>query len=162
MDTKADAELLGIAGVGLNVAKGWERAESQSFRLLRTHAGLRRLQCWVAANGSLTLSLRQAAKVASLEPHYFSVVFHQVVGQTFLEWRRACRVEVAVRLIRSGKFNMSEISALVGYRDRRSFERAVKDHTGMRPSFFRVHGELWPESSNTNAPMSTGVSKVQD
>jgi transcriptional regulator GlxA family with amidase domain len=138
MDIKTGVELLRVQGVRRYLDRGRVAMEGQSFRLSRTHAGLRRLQLWVATNGCLTLSLRQAAQIASLEPHYFSVVFHRVVGKSFQEWRRSCRVEVALRLIKSGEVNMSEIATLVGYRDRRSFERAVKDHTGSKPSSFRI------------------------
>lgn len=51
--------------------------------LISGHDGLVRLQRWVAENDPVTLTLRQAATIASLEPHYFSRVFRECVGETF-------------------------------------------------------------------------------
>lgn len=94
----------------------------QTLRLSGKHPALNRLQRWIAANEALKLTLRQAAEIASLEPHYFSAVFRRHVGQSFLEWRRDHRAEVAIRLIKNGGSSMSEIVTMVGYKDRRSLE----------------------------------------
>lgn len=83
---------------------------AHTFRLSRKHPGLNRLQQWVASNGALKLTLEQAAEIAALEAHYFSVAFHRHVGQSFLEWRRKYRAEVAVHLIRSGGRHGAEIT----------------------------------------------------
>lgn len=141
MDNKMDdRNTVRAPTVAVSVGSDMERQRigAQTFGLSREHAGLRRLQRWVAINGALKLSHSQAAEIASLEPHYFSVTFHQFVGRSFLEWRRRCRAEVAVYLIMCSELSMNEIANLVGYRDRRSLERAVKSLTGRRPSSFRV------------------------
>ena len=111
------------------------------FRLSRKHAALHRLQRWVAANGALKLTLQQAAEIAALEPHYFSAVFHQHVGQSFLEWRRKYRVEVAVHLINEEVFSIGYIATLVGYRDRRSLERAIAALTGKTAAYWKHHSK---------------------
>ena len=111
---------------------------SRTFRISIAHAGLRRLQRWVAVKGAVTLSLKEAAEIASLEPHYFSVLFHRSVGKSFLEWRRRYRAEAAVRLIKSCDLSVSQAASLVGYRDRRSLERALKAITGRAPSSFKT------------------------
>ena len=109
------------------------------FRLSRKHAALHRLQRWVAVNGALKLTLQQAAEIAALEPHYFSAAFHQHVGQSFLEWRREYRAKVAVHLINKGIFSIDYIGTLVGYRDRRSLERAIAAFTGRTAAYFKHH-----------------------
>lgn len=105
-----------------------------TFEFSGVHNGLRRLQLWVAVNGALHLSLRQAAQIACLEPHYLSRVFRRRVGRTFLEWTRGYRIIWAVRAIESGQHSIDEVAKLIGYQDRRSLERAVKAVTGKTPA----------------------------
>ncbi len=91
-----------------------------TFEFLGVHKGLKRLRQWVAENGALHLTLKEAAAVACLEPHYLSRAFRRHVGQTFLQWTRGYRIIYAVRAIESGAYPIDRVVKLVGYRDRRS------------------------------------------
>lgn len=105
-----------------------------TFTFSGVHMGLRRLRLWVAAHGALQLTLKDAAEIACLEPHYLSRAFRRRVGQTFLEWTREYRLAWAIRAIKSWQYSIDEVSRLVGYRDRRSLERAVRAYTGETPA----------------------------
>jgi transcriptional regulator GlxA family with amidase domain len=107
------------------------------LKLSGRHEGLLRLQQWVAENGALRLTLEEAAKIACLEPHHFSKMFHKFVGESFKEWRRRLRISRAVLLIERGTYSVDEVIRLSGYRDRRAFERAVKALTGVTPGRIR-------------------------
>lgn len=91
---------------------------------------------WVAAHGGARLTLHLAASIACLEPHHLSAVFRDCTGLTFLKWRRSHRIACALRAIESGTFKLDEVVDLVGYRDRRSLERAIKSATGKTPAAF--------------------------
>jgi transcriptional regulator GlxA family with amidase domain len=107
------------------------------LRLSGRHEGLLRLHEWVAENGGLRLTLEEAAKIACLEPHHFSKIFHKFVGESFKGWRRRVRISWAVLLIERGTYSVDEVIRLSGYRDRRAFERAVKALTGVTPGRIR-------------------------
>ena len=94
------------------------------------HAALRRLQQFAANTPPTGLTREQAAAIASREPHYLSYLFRREMGKTFTKWRREYRTSVAIAALEEGKRSIDEIVKLVGYRSRRSLERAVKDATG--------------------------------
>lgn len=131
-----DRRTLPAASVGLDErgASGARLEPCPTFEFSGVHNGLRRLQLWVAINGALHLTLRQAAQIACLEPHYLSRAFRRRVGQTFLEWTREYRISRAVLAIESRRYSIDEVTRLVGYRDRRSLERVVKSVTGKTPA----------------------------
>ncbi len=101
-----------------------------TFELAWPHQRLRRLQRWVAAHGALHLTLKEAARVAALEPHHFSATFHLCVGVTFGQWIREYRAALAVRALKCGRYSIAQVVEFVGYQDRRSLERSVKRTTG--------------------------------
>lgn len=105
--------------------------------LLLHHEGLMRLNLWVAKHGALDLTLKQAAQIACLEPHYFSGKFHEYIGVSFKEWRSQHRISWAVQAICFGQSPLSEIVQCAGYRNRRAFEKSVKRYTGTTPGRLR-------------------------
>lgn len=108
-------------------------ADFPTFELLKPHHRLQRLQRWLAAHCVPTLTLRDAATIAGLEPHYLSATFHVHVGVTFAQWTRDHRTAFAVRALGCGHYSIKEAAKLVGY-DRRSLERAVRRATGKTPA----------------------------
>jgi methylphosphotriester-DNA--protein-cysteine methyltransferase len=83
------------------------------------------------------LTRKQAASIASSEPHYLSYLFRRELGKTFVNWRREHRTSVALAALEEGKHSIDEIVSLVGYRSRRSLERAVKAATGRTAGSFK-------------------------
>jgi AraC-like DNA-binding protein len=106
------------------------------FDLVRPHHGLSRLRDWIAAHGGTRLTRDLAAAIACVEPHHFSALFRRSTGLTFLEWRRKHRIACAVRAMESGEYTIHEVVSLVGYRNRRSLERAIRNATGQTPAAF--------------------------
>lgn len=127
-------------GLDLSGASCCASGVYDTFEFSGVHEGLRRLRLWIAANGALRLTLRHAAAVAGLEPHYLSRVFRCRVGQTFLQWTRAHRTLWAIRAIETGAYSLDEVAKSVGYRSRRSLERMVRDATGSSPAILQRKG----------------------
>ena len=96
-----------------------------------------RLRDWLIANDGARLTRAQAAAIACIEPHRFSALFHKCTGQTFLDWRRVYRTDCALRALASGHYTVSQVTALAGYRNRRSLERALRAATGQTPAALR-------------------------
>lgn len=101
------------------------------------HSALQRLQQWAASTPPTRLTRNQAASIASSEPHYLSYLFRRELGKTFVNWRREHRTSVALAALEEGKYSIDEIVSLVGYRSRRSLERAVKEATGRTAGSFK-------------------------
>lgn len=80
------------------------------------------------------ISLQSVSEHVCLSPTYFSSVFKEVVGETFIEYLIKTRIEKAKELLLSGDYKIYEIANKVGYEDRRYFSEVFKKHTGLNPA----------------------------
>ena len=85
-----------------------------------------------------TLSLNTVAKAANISPNYFSGVFSQEMGQTFVEYLTEKRMARAKELLRYSGKRSSEVAYEVGYRDPRYFSFLFKKTQGCTPSSYRA------------------------
>ena len=87
------------------------------------------------------LSLNAVAKAANISPNYFSGVFSQEMGKTFVEYLTEKRMERAKELLRYSGKRSSEVAYEVGYRDPRYFSFLFKKTQGCTPSSYRAGKE---------------------
>ncbi|WP_028551485.1 response regulator [Paenibacillus sp. UNC451MF] len=83
------------------------------------------------------ISLEEAADFVHLNPHYFSKVFKQHIGETFIDFLTRLRIEKAKELMASNELSLKEVCFEVGYKDPNYFSRVFKKVTGMTPTEFR-------------------------
>jgi len=83
------------------------------------------------------LSLEDVAEHVHLNPYYFSKIFKQQTGETFIDYVTRLRIEKAKQLIKDGSFSLKEVCYLVGYKDPNYFSRVFKKVTGVTPSEYR-------------------------
>jgi AraC-like DNA-binding protein len=114
------------------------------------HAALRRLQQWAAHTPPTALTRKQAASIASREPHYLSYLFRREMGKNFINWRRERRVSAAIAALEEGKYSIDATAKLVGYKSRRSLERAVKQATGRTAGSFKRGKQLGAEPGSAS------------
>lgn len=86
------------------------------------------------------LSLNTVAKQVNISANYFSAVFSREMGQTFVEYLTALRMEKAKELLRCTGERSSEIAAAVGYQDPRYFSQMFRRLTGCTPREYRAGG----------------------
>lgn len=84
-----------------------------------------------------SISLDKVAKEVNVSPNYFSAIFSQEVGMTFIEYLTNRRIERAKYLLRHSDMRSGEIAFSVGYRDPHYFSFVFKKVTGITPSEFR-------------------------
>lgn len=137
MDTKSDRFKESSSGPTESDALGVAARKRSGTSNPEIHAALRRLQQWAANTSPTGLTRQQAASIASREPHYLSYLFRREMGKTFVSWRREYRTSVAIAALEEGERSIDEIVKLVGYRSRRSLERAVKEATGRTAGSFK-------------------------
>lgn len=83
------------------------------------------------------LSLNIVAEQVNMSPNYFSSVFSQEVGKTFIEFLTEVRMEKAKELLRTTSMRSSEIAPAIGYQDPHYFGFLFKKLVGCSPKDFR-------------------------
>ncbi len=84
-----------------------------------------------------TISLDKVAREVNISPNYFSAMFSQEVGQTFVEYLTNKRINEAKRILRSSDKRSSEIAFTVGYKDPHYFSFVFRKVAGCTPSDYR-------------------------
>lgn len=83
------------------------------------------------------LTLEEISKIVFLNPYYFSRVFRQETGCTFIEYLTNTRIEHAKTLLLSAKITINAISRSVGYDDPNYFARLFNKRIGCTPREYR-------------------------
>ncbi len=84
-----------------------------------------------------SISLDRVARKVNISPNYFSAMFSQEVGQTFVEYLTGKRIGEAKRMLRQTDKRSSEIAFAVGYKDPHYFSFVFKKVAGCTPSEYR-------------------------
>lgn len=84
-----------------------------------------------------SISLEKVARKVNVSPNYFSAVFSQEVGQTFIEYLTNKRIDEAKRMLRQTDKRSSEVAVAVGYKDPHYFSFVFKKVSGCTPNEYR-------------------------
>lgn len=82
------------------------------------------------------ITVQECAKTVHISASYFAGLFKKTTGMTFTQFLIMERMEKAKAMIVAGA-QVQEVSAAVGYEDRRYFSELFKKHTGVTPTEFR-------------------------
>jgi two-component system response regulator YesN len=92
---------------------------------------------YISDHFTKALTLEEVAEVVQLSPQYFSKIFKERVGRSFIDYLTEVRVERAKALIRTEQFSVKKVCFEVGYKDPNYFSRVFKKHTGFSPSEYK-------------------------
>lgn len=81
--------------------------------------------------------IEDVASKLGISPSYFSLLFKQHFGETFLERLTKLRMEKAIGLLLHTDKSVSDISRSVGFAERRYFTKVFQKFTGEIPSEYR-------------------------
>lgn len=83
------------------------------------------------------MSLQDICRHVLMSTSYFSLVFKQHTGETFVEYLTRIRMEKAKELLQHTTLKFYEIAGKVGYGDPNYFSILFKKHAGMTPREYR-------------------------
>lgn len=86
------------------------------------------------------LSLNTVAARVSISPSYFSTIFSQETGKTFVEYVTALRIEKAKELLMCSNLRTAEVGYQAGYKDSHYFSYIFKKMAGCSPKEYRMRG----------------------
>jgi YesN/AraC family two-component response regulator len=101
------------------------------------YATLKRVEAYIAENYARGLTLEQVATYVDMAPTYFSRVFKQEQGCTFIEYLTRIRLEEAKRLLCTTTLSMADIGYAIGYRGPNYLAEVFKATEGMTPGAYR-------------------------
>ena len=101
------------------------------------YEGFKSLIQRVETNLSERMTIKEAAKVVSLNPYYFCKSFKRLTGRTFIEYVNICRMKEAKRLLLESNDSITEIASKVGCENPNYFTKLYKKYMGMTPSMTR-------------------------
>ena len=92
---------------------------------------------YINMNYSGKLMLEDVASKVYITPHYFGILFKNTIGTSFSNYLINLRMNEAKVLLNDIKYNVSEISRMVGYSDSKYFGRLFKERIGVSPKEYR-------------------------
>lgn len=116
---------------------GWMSSEKQLSRAFAYYPRIEKVKDFVEEHLAEPIGLQDAARVASLEPTYFSKYFKEKTGVSFSRWLHGQRIERAIELVKSEEISIASLADKVGYSNTRTFLRAFRGKTGTSPSAYR-------------------------
>ena len=81
-------------------------------------------------------TLEEISRAVGCSPFYLSRTFSTATGMTIPQYLRQLRMERAAKLLRSGKFNVTEAALEVGYSSLSHFSQAFHDTFGCCPGLY--------------------------
>jgi two-component system, response regulator YesN len=81
--------------------------------------------------------LEEVAEVLGISPSYFSHLFKQKTGETFVKFRIKKRLERAKQLMELPQYRIADIALEVGYNDPTHFSKLFKKIYGITPTEYR-------------------------
>lgn len=86
------------------------------------------------------ISLISVANHVSMSAAYFSTVFSQTTGQSFISYLTAMRMEKAKELLKTTNMKLSDIALEIGYNESNYFSHVFRKYEGMTPKEYRLGG----------------------
>lgn len=138
---------------GLDSTKQYIRELLENVLLLRDSASGRKYSdILLKAKSYITenymqedMSLNRLASHVNMSPSYFSSVFSQESGMTFVEYLTEVRMDKAKELLMCSNQKTSEIGYQVGYKDSHYFNYIFKKTQKCSPKEYRLRGKKIPD-----------------
>ncbi len=92
---------------------------------------------YIFAHYARELSLEEVAQYLGMKPTYFSRVFKQATGRTFVEFVNRLRISKSCELLADGDKAVTDVCFESGFNNISNFNRRFQQLKGMTPSHYR-------------------------
>ncbi|MFW6035318.1 MAG: response regulator transcription factor [Halothermotrichaceae bacterium] len=92
---------------------------------------------YLKGNYQKNISLEMVSELVHVSPNYFSKIFKEETGSTFVGWLNKYRIEESKNILVHTDKSCSQIAEEVGYNDYRYFSYNFKKYTNMSPRKYR-------------------------
>lgn len=96
-----------------------------------------RVKAFINENYASDISLDDVSRMVDISPYYFSKLFKQETGETYIEYLTRTRIRNARALLDDQRYSIKEVCIMCGYSDPNYFSRIFKKYQGMTPSEYR-------------------------
>ena len=83
------------------------------------------------------INLERVAKMAYMNPYYFSVYFKKITGMNFKDYVTQVRLKQATEILNKQDLKTYELAEMIGFTDARYFNELFKKKYGLSPSRYR-------------------------
>ncbi|MNR50304.1 HTH-type transcriptional regulator YesS [compost metagenome] len=90
----------------------------------------------MAANYNKDISLKEVAEYVGMNATYFSLLFKETKGLSYIKYLTRMRMEQAKMLLQDGLL-INDVSERVGYYHYRHFTEVFKKYAGVTPGQYR-------------------------
>lgn len=90
------------------------------------------VETYMGTHYAQQLSLEQMASQFNLSTSYFSRLFKEYIGESFVDHLTSCRMKIAKQMIRTG-IKVHKVAELTGFSDYSYFSRVFRSHEGISP-----------------------------
>ena len=102
-----------------------------------THKTVSTVAAYINNHYSEDITLSTISNQFFISPCYFSRIFKETTGFSFVEYLNGVRLKEAQRLLAKTDLSVSEIGERVGYKSNTHFGRVFKASSGISPSLYR-------------------------
>lgn len=93
---------------------------------------------YLTQNYNKAITLESMSRELNISPTYFSKIFKEETGCTFIDYLTKLRIEQAKKLMTNSSYGNKEICELIGYSDPNYFSRVFKKIVGVTPTEYRA------------------------
>lgn len=113
-----------------------------------THKTVSTVAAYINNHYSEDITLNSISNQFFISPCYFSRIFKETTGFSFVEYLNGVRLKEAQGLLAKTDMSVSEIGERVGYKSNTHFGRVFKSSIGISPSLYRkkVRSEIYAPS----------------
>lgn len=130
------ADLLKLLTVILREYDSTETPKQKAV-LERYREAIHKTLDYVNLNYNRDMGLEDASRMAMMSTAYFSFIFKQITGKTFVEYRNELRIQKAIKFLGNYSLSVTDICFKVGFNDTAYFSKIFKKITGISPRKYR-------------------------
>ena len=103
---------------------------------------IKQVLAYINSHYEENINLERVAKIAYMNPYYFSVYFKKNTGMNFKEYITQVRLTRAAEILNQQELKTYELAEMIGFTDSRYFSELFKKKYGCSPSRYRQVHEL--------------------